>query len=179
MTQTIFRNIILFFIFFPAVVPASENIKKEALQVFQNYLGMHEELKAIAGTGAGEESFQYKQLNTRIDSVHQHVYLRALRKSKNYIVKSGDQELLTSFFKVVLATSYRSDNYQVFALGDMYLGQPDSVIHVYQQFNVEHRRILYQKLETGFMRVSFRNREVQNYDILRKKLLSLQPEKPH
>jgi len=160
----------------PGMVLAGEEVKKEALSVFQQYLEMHEELKAIAATGAGKDSHQYKQLQAKIDSTHQYVYLRSLRKTKDYIVQTGDRELLTAVMKVVLATSYRVDDYQIFALGDIYLAQSDSLIHIYRQFSSSHQKVLYEKLEKGFVRVSFKNKDVQNYDALKAKLFELQTE---
>jgi hypothetical protein len=153
----------------------AQDIKKEAMTVFQDYLEMHEELKAIATTGAGKESHQYKQLLTTVDSVHNYVYLRVLRRAKGYVVETGDTEMLDSFLKLVLATSHREDDYQVFAFGDMYLAQSDSVAAVYGKFNHDHQKILYKKLEKAFMRVSFRNKEVEDYEALRTKMIGLQP----
>jgi hypothetical protein len=160
----------------PLTLLAAESIKNEALQIFNDYLKLHEELKAVKVTGAGEESHQFQRLKAQIDSVHQYVYLRTLRKAKDYMVDNGDTELLNVLFKVIIATSYRSDDYQLFALGDIYLAQSDSVVYVYRQFEKDQRKILYQKLEDAFVKVSFRNKEVPDYEALREKLIRLQNE---
>ena len=171
------RRLIILLLFSVSVAFASDDVKQAALTVFEDYLQMHEELKAIAGTGTGKNSHQYRQLAAQIDSIHQNVYLPALRKAKLQMMQTGDTTLLTAYFKVLLATSYRGDDYQRFAIGDIYLSQPDSVAKTYRQFDTAHRQVLYKILERGFMDVAYRNKDVLDYDVLKAKLLDLQPEK--
>jgi hypothetical protein len=157
---------------------AQTDLRQEWLTVFRQYINLNENLKIISTGDTGKSSVQYQRLKANEDSVHSNLYLPALRKVKAHVMASGDRELLETFLKVLLATSYREDDYQTFALGDMYLAQPDSVISAYQRFKPLYQNTLFKELEKGFMRVSFRNPDLENYEELKSRLLALRPQSP-
>jgi hypothetical protein len=151
---------------------SSDSLKVEIIEKLDKYVHLSEELKAVE-MSTGSESAAYLELREELNQFTKDEYVSALRRGKDVVVANSDSEILAAIIRAVLAAHGSKDDYRAFAMGEIFLSQPSAVEDAFLRLDLGLQRSLFTVLEDGFVKVSFRDKGIKNYDALKKRLEAL------
>lgn len=146
----------------------------KVLETFSAYEALNAEFVSSVATGHGSSGKTSAVLRKETEAFAEGPFVKSLALAKRLVCERKDAEVVVALFRVTSSTSNSASEEPAWALGHMFVCQPDLVAAEFKALPPDMLPLLYDALEFGFENVVFRKTS-KRVITLREKLHSLSP----
>ena len=152
--------------------------RQEVLNTFQKYITLNDDFISSVNTGKGKTGKPYKDLRKEVEDYAEGPFHNALSRAEEITCDKGDEDVLSSLFKVIISTSNSADESPAWTIGGVYICQPLLVEKEISKLKPEDRKQICDNLEFGFENVATtKPKDDKRILELRKRLAAMAPSK--
>jgi len=152
--------------------------RQEVLDTFQRYIALNDDFISSANTDKGKTGKPYKNLRKEVEDYAEGPFHNALSRAEEITCENGDEDVLSSLFKVIISISNSADESPAWTLGWIYVCQPSLVEKEIAKLKPEDRKQIYDNLEFGFENLATtKPKDDKRILELRKRIAAMAPSK--
>jgi len=155
-------------------VAAADLSRTKVLETFGAYEALNADFVSSVASGQGSSGKTYEVLRKEAEAFAEGPFTKSLSLAKRLVCERKDAEIVAALFRVTSATSNSASEEPAWALGRMFVCQPNLVVTEFKALPPHMQPPLYDALEFGFENVVFRKSSPRIAG-LRQKLHSLSP----
>lgn len=155
-------------------VAATDLSRTSVLETFSAYEALNAEFVSSVAAGHGPGGKTSGVLRKEAEAFAEGPFTKSLAVAKRLVCERKDAEVVAALFRVTSATSNSASEEPAWALGRMFVCQPNLVATEFKALPPHMQPPLYNALEFGFENVVFRKSSVRVV-ALRERLHSLSP----
>src|SRR5207244_4001834 len=130
--------------------------RTKVLETFSAYEALNADFVSSVATGHGSSGKTYGVLRKEAEAFAEGPFAKSLALAKRLVCERKDAEVVAVLFRVTSATSNSASEEPAWALGGMFVCQPDLVATEFKALPPQMQPPLYDALEFGFENVLFR-----------------------
>ena len=155
-------------------VAAADLSRTKVLETFSAYEALNADFVSSVAAGHGSSGKTYWVLRKEAEVFAEGPFTKSLALAKRLVCERKDAEVVAALFRVTSATSNSASEQTAWALGRMFVCQPNLVATEFKALQPHMQPPVYGALEFGFENTVFRKSSA-HVVALRKKLHSLSP----